>query len=65
MSGGLTGGMVYVMLSLLTYVVVSIIPAKDELNLSYSYLVFILLSVVVMYVLFKMNKRPGKTVTTS
>jgi MFS family permease len=65
MSGGLTGGMVYVMLSLLTYVVVSIIPAKDELNLSYSYLVFILLSVVVMYVLFRMNKRPGKMPTTS
>ena len=59
MSGGLTGGMVYVILSLLTYVVVSIIPAKDELNLSYSYLVFILLSGVVMCILFRMNRRPS------
>jgi len=42
---------------LLTYVVVSVIPAKDELNLSYSYLVFILLSGVVMFVLFKMNRQ--------
>lgn len=58
MSGGLTGGMVYVMLSLLTYIVVTFIPAKDEHNLSYSYLVFILLSVLVMYVLFKLNRKP-------
>jgi len=59
MSGGLTGGMVYVILSLLTYVVVSVIPAKDELNLGYSYLVFILLSGVVMCILFRMNRRPS------
>ncbi|MES2429214.1 MAG: MFS transporter [Bacteroidota bacterium] len=58
MSGGLTGGVVYVMLSILTYIVVTLIPAKDEHNLSYSYLVFILLSVVVMYVLFRMNRKP-------
>lgn len=56
MSGGLTGGMVYVILSLLTYVVVSVIPARDELNLSYSYLVFILMSGVVMFVLHRMNR---------
>lgn len=56
MSGGLTGGMVYVILSLLTYIVVSAIPAKDEHNLSYSYLVFILLSVAVMLVLFRLNR---------
>jgi MFS family permease len=56
MSGGLTGGMVYVILSLLTYVVVAAIPAKDELNLSYSYLVFVLLSVVVMFILFRLNR---------
>ncbi|MCC8426182.1 MFS transporter [Mucilaginibacter sp. UR6-11] len=61
MSGGLTGGMVYVILSLLTYIVVSVIPAKDERNLSYSYLVFILLSGVIMLALFSMNRRP-KTV---
>lgn len=58
MSGGLTGGMVYVILSLLTYVVVAAIPAKDVLNLSYCYLVFILLSVAVMFVLFRLNRNP-------
>ncbi|MEN0052854.1 MAG: MFS transporter [Mucilaginibacter sp.] len=56
MSGGLTGGMVYMILSLLTYVVVAVIPAKDEHNLSYSYLVFILFSVAVMLILSKLNK---------
>ncbi len=57
MSGGFTGGMVYVMLSLLTYVVVAVIPAKDQLNLSYSYLVFILLSVLIMVVLSRINRK--------
>jgi len=57
MSGGLTGGMVYVILSLLTYIVVAAIPAKDEYNLSYSYLVFILLSMIVMLVLFRLNRK--------
>jgi len=57
MSGGLTGGMVYVILSLLTYIVVAVIPAKDEYNLSYSYLVFILLSMIVMLVLFRLNRK--------
>jgi MFS family permease len=59
MSGGFTGGMVYVILSLLTYVVVAVIHAKDEQNLSYSYLVFILLSVIVMLILFKINRKPA------
>jgi MFS family permease len=62
MSGGLTGGMVYVILSLLTYVVVAAIPAKDERNLSYSYLVFILLSVAVMLVLFRLNRNPKTSI---
>src|SRR6185312_11121452 len=59
MSGGFTGGMVYVLLSLLTYVVVAFIPANDQLNLSLSYLVFILLSVVIIMILFRLNRKPG------
>ncbi|MES2375697.1 MAG: MFS transporter [Bacteroidota bacterium] len=59
-AGGLTGGAVYVILSFLTYGVVNLFPAKDERNLSYSYLVFILLSALVMYVLFRMNRRVVK-----
>jgi MFS family permease len=62
MSGGLTGGMVYVILSLLTYIVVAAIPAKDERNLSYSYLVFILLSVAVMLILFRLNRNPRTSI---
>ncbi|HEX8019052.1 MFS transporter, partial [Mucilaginibacter sp.] len=62
MSGGLTGGMVYVILSLLTYIVVAAIPAKDERNLSYSYLVFILLSVAVMLILFRLNRNPRNSI---
>lgn len=63
MSGGLTGGMVYVILSLLTYVVVAAIPAKDPHNLSYSYLVFILLSVAVMFILFRINRNPASALS--
>jgi MFS family permease len=62
MSGGFTGGMVYVLLSLLTYVVVSGIPAKDQLNLSYSYLVFILLSVVIMLVLVGLRRKQAPAI---
>lgn len=58
-SGGFTGGMVYVILSLLTYIVVAVIPAKDQLNLSYSYMVFIALSVLVMLILFRLNRKPA------
>jgi MFS family permease len=62
MSGGFTGGMVYVLLSLLTYVVVAGIPAKDQLNLSYSYLVFILLSVVIMLVLVGVRRKQAPAI---
>jgi MFS family permease len=61
-AGGLTGGAAYVILSILTYGVITLFPAKDERNLSYSYLVFILLSAVVMYILFRLNKRAVKQI---
>lgn len=59
-AGGLTGGIVYVFLSFITYGIVSAIPAKDERNLSYSYLILILLSGVVMYAVYAINKRAGR-----
>ncbi len=59
-AGGLTGGAAYVILSFLTYGVINLFPVKDERNLSYSYLVFILLSAVVMYILFRLNRRTVK-----
>jgi len=41
---------------------VAVIPAKDQLNLSYSYLVFIALSVVVMLVLFRLNRKSASVI---
>ncbi|RZM22720.1 MAG: MFS transporter [Pedobacter sp.] len=55
-AGGLTGGITYVIVSFLSYGIVNVFPPKDETNLSYSYLIMILLSVVVMYFIFRINK---------
>lgn len=56
-AGGLTGGITYVIVSFLSYGIVNIVPAKDEGNLSYSYLILILLSIIVMFFIFRMNKK--------
>ncbi|MFC3562389.1 MFS transporter [Pedobacter jamesrossensis] len=56
-AGGLTGGITYVIVSFLSYSIVNLIPAKDELNLSHSYLVMILLSVLVMFLIMKTRKK--------
>ncbi|MGY3054815.1 MFS family permease [Pedobacter sp. UYEF25] len=56
-SGGLTGGVTYVIVSFLSYGIVSIVPAKDEANLSYSYLIMIVLSIVVMYMILKFKRK--------
>lgn len=55
-AGGLTGGIVYIMVSFLSYGIIAVLPAKDERNLSYSYLILILLSGVVMYGISKIKK---------
>ena len=52
-AGGLTGGLNYVIISFLSYGVVNLFPAKDERNLSYSYLLLILLSAVVMLAVYR------------
>jgi len=59
-AGGLTGGVVYVVLSFLTYGIVDVIPAKNEQNLSYSYLILILLSIAVMCGIFYQIKRQNQ-----
>ncbi|WP_222536171.1 MFS transporter [Pedobacter polysacchareus] len=61
-AGGLTGGFTYVIVSLLSYGIVSIVPAQDERNLSYSYLILILLSIIIMFFIFKMNKKQPDSV---
>ncbi|TDO19559.1 MFS transporter [Pedobacter duraquae] len=55
-AGGLTGGFTYVIVSFLSYGVVNLFPPKDETNLSYSYFVMIVLSVIVMFFIFRLNK---------
>ncbi|WP_316805041.1 MFS transporter [Pedobacter nototheniae] len=56
-AGGLTGGITYVIVSFLSYGIVNIVPAKDERNLSYSYLIMIILSLLVMFVILKIRKK--------
>ena len=64
-SGGLIGGVVYVIVSLLTSGIVYILPAKDERNLSYSYLLLITASVLVLYILLRANKRTSPTISNT
>lgn len=56
-AGGLTGGINYVIVSILSYGIISFIPAKNEQHLGYSYLILILLSVAVMYFIFRTDKK--------
>jgi DHA1 family bicyclomycin/chloramphenicol resistance-like MFS transporter len=56
-ASGLSGGVNYIIVSLLSYGIVYFIPASDEKNLAYSYLVLILLSVLVMFFVYKINRK--------
>ncbi|WP_316833659.1 MFS transporter [Pedobacter nutrimenti] len=56
-AGGLTGGITYVIVSFLSYGIVNIVPAKDERNLSLSYLILILLSVFIMLIIFRLRSK--------
>ncbi|MEJ7560087.1 MAG: MFS transporter [Pedobacter sp.] len=57
-AGGLTGGINYVIVSFLSYTIITFVPAKDETNLSYSYLILIALSLLVMWIIARI---PAKT----
>jgi MFS family permease len=50
-AGGLTGGINYVIVSFLSYTIITFVPAKDETNLTYSYLILIALSLLTMWVI--------------
>jgi multidrug resistance protein len=52
-ASGLTGGFNFVIVSVLSYGLVNFLPAKDELNLAYSYVVFTLLTVFVLVLAFR------------
>ncbi|SDM85957.1 MFS transporter [Pedobacter antarcticus] len=55
-AGGLTGGINYVIVSMMSYGIISLLPASDERNLSYSYMILIFMSLVIMYAVFKLNR---------
>jgi hypothetical protein len=56
-AGGLSGGVVYIIVSILSYGVVLFIPAKDERNLGFSYALLIGLSAAVMFAVVRIQKR--------
>lgn len=56
-ASGLTGGINYVIVSFLSYGIIAAIPAKDQFNLVYSYAILIILSIVVMFIIFRQHKR--------
>jgi MFS family permease len=49
-ASGLTGGVTFLIISSFSYGMVNLLPAKDGLNLGFSYLIFILLSTLVIFV---------------
>jgi uncharacterized membrane protein YuzA (DUF378 family) len=54
-ASGLTGGINYVIVSFLSYGIISMLPARDEHNLALSYLLISVCSVLVMLLIFKLN----------
>ncbi|WP_443939933.1 MFS transporter [Pedobacter sp. MW01-1-1] len=56
-ASGLTGGITYVIVSFFSYGIVNLLPAKDEQTLSYSYLILIVLSLIVMAFILKIRKQ--------
>jgi multidrug resistance protein len=54
-AGGLTGGVVYILVSFLSYAIIYAFPAKDERNLSYGYLILILSSALVMFIISRLK----------
>lgn len=56
-ASGLTGGINYVIVSFLSYGVIAFIPAKDQLNLAYSYALLIGLSLIFMFIIFSVYRK--------
>ena len=55
-ASGLTGGITYVIVSFLSYGVITFLPAKDEHHLSQSYLILSILSALIMFTIYKMSR---------
>ncbi|SMC86729.1 MFS transporter [Pedobacter africanus] len=57
-ASGLTGGITYVIVSFLSYSIISVLPAKDEHHLAESYLILTVLSALIMFTIYRMSKKP-------
>jgi MFS family permease len=55
-ASGLTGGINFIIVSILSSSIILFLPAKDERHLNYSYWIVILLSVIIMSVILRINK---------
>jgi MFS family permease len=60
-AGGLSGGVSYILMSLLSYSIIYFIPARDPLNLSFSYMILILLSTIVLMTTINISDNRVKT----
>lgn len=56
-AGGLTGGLCYVIVSMLSYGLIYVLPAEDGRHLSFSYVLLILASALVMYRVFLLYRK--------
>lgn len=56
-AGGLTGGLCYVIVSILSYSLIYLLPAKDGINLSFSYIALIIIGALVMYRVLLLNEK--------
>ncbi|HZZ75243.1 MAG TPA: MFS transporter [Puia sp.] len=56
-ASGLSGGVNYIIVSALSYGIIFFIPARDEKNLAFSYLVLILLSALIMFFVYRINRK--------
>ncbi len=56
-ASGLTGGVMYIIVSAFSYGTIWLIPAKNQLHLGYSYLALIGLSAIIMWGVFSINKK--------
>jgi len=56
-ASGLTGGINYVIVSFLSYGIISFLPAKDEHNLAWSYFTITILSGLIMLLIVRLNKK--------
>ncbi len=64
-ASGLTGGITYIIVSFVCSWVLSFIPAKDPINLGYSYLALSIPSAIIMYLIFKHVRKTNKSASAA